>query len=62
MAEAESRINEIAVRLAEVVSELEAEGTSDQRAAELAGEAAQLTSEAAGEVEGAMQKMSRVEE
>jgi exonuclease VII small subunit len=62
VASSDERINEIAARLAEIVSELENEATGDERAAELAAEAARLTSEAAGEVEGAMHKMSRVEE
>lgn len=62
MTEPESRINEIAARLTEIVGELEAEATGDERAAELAAEAARLTGEAADAVEGAMRAMSKVED
>jgi hypothetical protein len=44
-----SRLREIAERLRLISAELEGEGTSDERAAELAAEAAELSAEAVEE-------------
>jgi hypothetical protein len=41
-----SRLREIAERLGQISAELEAEGTGDERAAELAAEASDLSAEA----------------
>lgn len=53
---------EIAEQLGRIVAELEAAETGDEQAAELAGEAARLTAEAAGEVEQAMRRMAQSDE
>lgn len=54
-----SRLEEIRDRLKQITAGLEDEGVSDIDAARLAGEAAELTGEAATEAAAAIEKLDR---
>jgi predicted transcriptional regulator len=58
MSESDAGLEDMTARLREIAEELRAEGTSDERAEELAREAAELVGRAGNEIERALRQAS----